>query len=508
MEYPNNQNAESSKISESTETRFGHGHGHGHGHARNLKGYDDRPVAQMLYPAVLFLIIGLFIGVFISYNGFLKPDTFAGEYIHFGRVRPVHVTMVTLLWLLSADIGLIYYFVPRLCGTPLWSIKLATITNSIWWFALILGVFSLPLGTNFGWEYAELPMSLGKFVPIKLMLAIAWFLFACNIFMTVFNRQVKKMYVSLWYVMGTLVWTTFTFIVGNFAIEWVPQGISRVNTSWFYVHNLVGLVFTPMGLAAAYYFIPKISKTPIYSHKLSMVGFWSIAFVYAWVGAHHMLHGPESQWLQTTSIIFSIWLIVPVWTVVANLLNTTKKQWEAYNKSAALRFLTIGVVYYLIVSFQGSLQALRNVNEVISKTDWIIGHAHMALLGTFTFFAIGGIYYVIPRLADKPLWSEKLADWHFTLALWGTIIMFAALWIGGYKQGLMWAKWGSGTSYAQFHENLSRVSFLATVETMWPWWLARTLSGVLIFGGCVLFLLNITNTVLLPAEEKAIHEKA
>ena len=30
-----------------------------------------------------------------------------------------------------------------------------------------------------------------------------------------------------------------------------------------------------------------------YSHKLSMVGFWSLAFVYVWTGAHHMLHGPD-----------------------------------------------------------------------------------------------------------------------------------------------------------------------------------------------------------------------
>src|SRR5690606_3587248 len=78
--------------------------------------HDDKPVKQMLYPALLFLIVGLFIGVFISYNGFLVPDYFKGQYIHFGRVRPVHVTVVTLLWLLSANMGLMYYFVPRLCG--------------------------------------------------------------------------------------------------------------------------------------------------------------------------------------------------------------------------------------------------------------------------------------------------------------------------------------------------------------------------------------------------------
>ncbi len=460
--------------------------------------YNDRPVKQLLYPALLFLIVGLFVGVFISYNGFLAPDSFSGPYVHFGRVRPVHVTAVTLLWLLSANMALMYYFVPRLCGTPLYSVNLATVTNSIWWFGLIIGTFSFPFGTNFGWEYAELPMMIGKWIPVKLLVAVAWVLFASNLFMTIVNRRHKKMYVSLWYVMGTLIWTSFTFVVGNFAIEWVPKGISRVNTSFFYVHNLVGLIFTPMGLAIAYYFIPKISKTPIYSHRLSMVGFWSIAFVYAWIGAHHMLHGPESQWLQTTSIVFSMWLIIPVWTVVTNLLGTVKSQWQMYSASAPLRFLTMGVVFYLIVCLQGSLQSLRNVNEVVSKTDWIIGHAHMSLLGTFTFFVIGGAYYVVPKITGKPLWSDKLADLHFTLVLLGSVIMFLALWIGGFHQGLMWANWGTGTTFAQFHENLAQVPFLATIEAMWWWWFARTIGGILILCGCLIFVFNMMNTIILP----------
>jgi len=464
--------------------------------------HNDKPVKQMLYPAVLFLIIGLFIGVFISYNGFLVPDYFKGQYIHFGRVRPVHVTVVTLLWLLSANMGLMYYFVPRLCGTPLWSVKLATITNYTWWISLILGAFSFPMGTNFGWEYAELPMTIAwGLIPIKLIVAIAWILYATNLFMTIVNRRYKKMYVSLWYVMGTLIWTSFTFVVGNFAIEWVPMGISRVNTSFFYVHNLVGLIFTPMGLAIAYYFIPKISNTPIYSHRLSMVGFWSIAFVYAWIGAHHMLHGPESQWLQTTSIVFSMWLIIPVWTVVVNLLGTVKSQWQMYSKSAPLRFLTIGVVFYLIVCLQGSLQSLRNVNEVVSKTDWIIGHAHMSLLGTFTFFAIGGVYYAVPKITGKPLWSKRLADWHFAITLFGSVLMFVSLWVGGFKQGLQWANWGTGDTYAQFHENISRMPFLTTLELMWWWWFARMISGIIILVGCTIFVLNMMNTIILKYEE-------
>ena len=55
-----------------------------------------------------------------------------------------------------------------------------------------------------------------------------------------------------------------------------------------------------------------------------------------------------------------------------------------------------GVVFYLLTCFQGPMHSLRTVNAIVSKTDWIPGHAHMAVLGAFSFFAIAGTYYTVP----------------------------------------------------------------------------------------------------------------
>jgi cytochrome c oxidase cbb3-type subunit 1 len=463
--------------------------------------YDDRPAKLFLYPSLLFLVIGMAVGVFIAFNGFVFPDYFSGEYIHFGRVRPVHVATVTLLWLLSVDVGLMMYFIPRLCGISMWSAKLALWGGVFWWVTLISGVFSFPWGTNFGWEYAELPTWLG-WVPIKFFFIVGWLLIVFNFFMTIAKRKFENMYVSLWYSMGTLIWTTFTVFVGTYLVMWVPQGISRVNVNWFYVHNLVGLIYTPMGLAAAYYFLPKLANTPIYSHRLSMIGFWSVAFIYAWIGTHHMMHGPISQWLQTVSIVFSIWLFIPVWTVVYNLFATLQKDWNKYLQSAPLRFLMMGNLFYLITCIQGPLMSLRNVNEITSKTDWVIGHSHISLYGTFTFFAIAGLYYAIPSMVKKPLWSNTLANWHFALNLWGSVLFLLSLWIGGYLQGLMWANWAQGSSYAEFHDNMTRLPFLQTVADTRDWWILRGVGGIIILFGNILFVVNMFNTIVLkPASQ-------
>ena len=204
------------------------------------------------------------------------------------------------------------------------------------------------------------------------------------------------------------------------------------------MHNAVGLIFTPAGLAIAYYFIPRASNTPLYSHKLSMIGFWSLAFVYVWTGAHHMLHGPISQWLQTIAIVFSVMLLIPVWAVVYNFIATMKGEWHQLNDNVSLKFLMSGTIFYLLTCFQGPMHSLRSVNAIVSKTDWIPGHAHMAVLGTFSFFAMAGVYYVIPRIFSTTLHSEALANWSFWLFLIGGLGMFTALWLGGFWQGWQW----------------------------------------------------------------------
>lgn len=461
----------------------------------NIVHYDDRPVKWMIYPSLFFILVGMTIGVFIAFNGFIFPDYFSGEYIHFGKLRPMHVSTVTILWLLSADIGLIFFMVQRLCGIALWNSHLALFSVLIWWFSVIIGTFSFPWGTNFGWEYAEMPMWV-SWLPIKALMTFAWILMVINIFMTIAHRRHERMYVSLWYIMGTCVWTTLTMWVGGFGINMIPGGISRVNASFFFVHNLVGLIFTPMGLAAAYYFLPKLANVPIYSHRLSMIGFWTVSFVYGWIGAHHILHGPMSQWLQTVAIIFSIWLFIPVWTVVFNIAYTLKPHWKRYIQSAPIRFIMMGNIFYLITCIQGPLMALRNVAEITSKTDWIVGHSHISLFATFSFFASAGIYYVVPVITKNQLWSQGLAKWHFRLTLIGTVPFIMSLWIGGFFQGWLWSAWAEGPTYAQLHASLTRLPFLDTIAAMRPWWILRGLGGIMILTANILFVVNMFNTMM------------
>jgi len=428
----------------------------------------------MLSSITYFFIVGI-IALTIAAK-FVWPQLLGTvQYLTYGRLRPLHVNGMLFGWLLPADMGLTFYVVPRLCGVKLWSEKLG-VANAILWNIIVLGaVVMLPLGMNKGWEYAELPL------PLVGLVVVGWVMFGWNIFATIATRRYDQMYVSLWYIMGTLLWTPFVYVTGNIAV-YFTTGTNQANLNWMYVHNAVGLIFTPVGLAMAYYFIPKSSNTPLYSHKLSMIGFWSLAFVYVWTGAHHMLHGPISQWLQTIAIVFSVMLLIPVWTVVYNFFATMQGQWYQLRDNVALKFLMSGVVFYLLTCFQGPMHSLRSVNAIVSKTDWIPGHAHMALLGCFSFFAIAGCYYVIPRVFRTRLHSDALANWSFWFFMIGGLGFFVTLWLGGFWQGWQW--------------NNPSIPFIDTVVALKPVWTVRFFSGTLMFAGITTFLYNILATVV------------
>lgn len=426
-----------------------------------------------LLSSALFFIITTLVGLLVAIK-FVMPE-FMGNIsiLTMGRLRPLHTNGVLFGWLLAADMGLVFHLVPRLCANRLWSEKLGVFTALLFDLIVLCAVFALPAGQNQGLEYAELPFYLDVAVTI------AWVAFGVNVFGTVATRKHEKIYVSVWYIMGAVIWTAFVWITGNFAV--MPfAGTNQANLNWFYVHNAVGLIFTPLGIGIAYYFIPKAVRAPLYSHRLSMIGFWSIAFIYVWTGAHHMIHGPISQWLQTISILFSAMLIIPVWTVVLNFFATVGKRWDRVRQDPVLKFLMAGTTFYVLTCFQGPMHSLRTVSAIVSKTDWVVGHAHMAVLGAFSSFAIAGAMYAIPLLAGRPLHSVKLGNLAFWLIFTGGLVFFAGLWVGGFMQGLQW--------------NNPAIPFIDTVKFMRPFWVVRLASGTVIYVGIFLVFYNLVRT--------------
>jgi len=71
-----------------------------------------------------------------------------------------------------------------------------------------------------------------------------------------------------------------------------------------------------------YYFVPILLKKPIWSHGLSLVGFWGLAFFYPLNGIHHFLLSPIPDFLEYGAIVSTIAVEFVVTTVIINFFGT------------------------------------------------------------------------------------------------------------------------------------------------------------------------------------------
>jgi cytochrome c oxidase cbb3-type subunit I len=245
---------------------------------------DWRVVRTWLYWGMFWLIVTPSVGVTLS-GIFNYPDYLGSTLgLTFGRLRPVHVNGVIFGAFSTLFIGECYYLVPRLCGVRVvwgeWGVPLAW----VWNLALMAGLISLPLGWNHGLEAGELPLFAE--IPLFIVTATA----TAQFIVTISRRLEPPLYVALWYLIAAFVWTSMNLVLGSFILPYTISGINSAAFHGLYIHYIVGLWITPAGYVLIYYYLPLSVRNPLYAHKLSLVGFWSLALFYPFVGIHHYPH--------------------------------------------------------------------------------------------------------------------------------------------------------------------------------------------------------------------------
>src|SRR5258708_1901653 len=386
------------------------------------------PVLLCLSFAVLWLMLGSFAG-FTSSLKLHLPDWLDGQaWLTFGRIRPAHLNVVIYGWSSLGGVGVALWLIPRLLKTELIGGRYAIAGAVLWNVGVAGGIAAILSGHSSGLEWLEFPF------PAACLLTVGGALMGVPLILTMKHRRVKHLYVSVWYLGAALLWFPLLYAVAN--APGVHFGVEQATMNWWYGHNVLGLWFTPLGLAAAYYFIPKVLGKPIYSYNLSLLGFWSLAFFYSQVGGHHLIGGPVPSWLITVSIVQSVMMVLPVFAVAVNQHMTVLGNFRALIHSPTLRFIVLGAMMYTAASVQGSIEALRSVNTITHFTHFTVAHAHLGLYGFFSMVMFGSIYFIMPRVMNWEWPYPRLIALHFWLVLVGFAIYFIALSIGGWLQGL------------------------------------------------------------------------
>ena len=255
---------------------------------------DDTLVRWYFLIALVFLGISMLGGLLmaaqlIHWNPLTKVEVLSA-----GRWRMVHTNAVAYGFIANAFLGMLHWVVPRLTLQKVASKWLSYFIFFAWQVivlstavGLIFGPMvqaqpwvtemakSLHISMNLGaqgLEWGETPFWIDPVALLGLALV------AYN-FLVPIGRAKGPMYVTLWYFMAAFVWTFLTYAMGNFLPEYALTGTSAGAVGGLFIHDLVGLFVTPLGWGMMYYIVPIILQASDLEPRLSLVGFWGLAFL-------------------------------------------------------------------------------------------------------------------------------------------------------------------------------------------------------------------------------------
>ncbi len=450
--------------------------------------YDNKIVKAFLVVTVIFGLVGMLAGLTLAIQLFWPGANFETPHVTFGRLRPLHTNAIIFAFVGNAMFAGIYYSMPRLLKTAMFSKALSWIHFWGWQLIILAAAITLPLGMTTSKEYAELEW------PIDIAITLIWVVFAINMFGTIIKRRERHMYVAVWFYIATVVTVALLHIVNSLElpVSWTKSyslyaGVQDALVQWWYGHNAVAFFLTTPYLGLMYYFLPKAANRPVYSYKLSIIHFWSLIFIYIWAGPHHLLYSSLPDWAQSLGTVFSIMLIAPSWGGMLNGLLTLRGAWDKVREDPVLKFFVVAVTAYGMATFEGPMLSLKNVNAISHFTDWTIAHVHVGALGWNGFMIFGILYYLIPRMYKTQLYSKTLTNTHFWLGTLGIIFYALPMYWAGFTQSLMWKEFTQDGF-------LAYPNFLETVTQIVPLYMMRALGGTIYLIGALVMIYNLIKT--------------
>ncbi len=450
--------------------------------------YDNKLVRNFALATVIWGGVGMLVGVLAAFQLVFPGLNLDLPYTTFGRIRPLHTNAVIFAFVGNGFFTGMYYATPRVLKTPMYSKLLGQIHFWGWQAIIVMAAITLPLGLTSGKEYAELEW------PIDIAIAVIWVLALVNLIMTTIHRRTEHIYAAVWFFIASFVTVALLHVVNSIELPIsltksysVYAGVQDALVQWWYGHNAVAFFLTTPYLGLMYYFLPKAANRPIYSYRLSIVHFWSLIFLYIWAGPHHLLYTALPDWAQSLGTVFSVMLIAPSWGGMINGLMTLRGAWDKVRDDVVLKFMVVAVTAYGMATFEGPMLSLKNVSAIAHYTDWIVAHVHVGALGWNGFLTFGMLYWLFPRLYNRPLYSQKLANFHFWI---GTIgILFYAI-------PMYWAGWVQSAMWREFTADgfLKYPNFLETVTQLIPYYALRGIGGTLYLIGWAVMIYNLIKT--------------
>ena len=236
---------------------------------------------------------------------------------------------------------------------------------------------------------------------------------------------------------ATLVWGITGMTVGLLAaiqLFWPFMNFETQYTTFGRIRPIHtnGVIFAFVGNAifmSVYYSMQRLLKTRMFSDLLSKIHFWGwqtiivASIITLGLGFTSSHEYAEMEWPIDIAVVI-IWVVFGI-----NMFGTIIKRRERHMYVAIwfyiATFVTIAVLY-IVNSFQLPVSGWKSYYIYAGVQDalvqWWYGHNAVAFFLTTPF--LGMMYYFLPKMANRPIYSYKLSILHF----WSLIFIY--IWAG------------------------------------------------------------------------------
>ncbi len=440
------------------------------------------PVLFFFFNAALWLVFSATAGMLVS----LKlhwPAFFDGvSFLSYQRLWPAQTNAFIYGWATQAAFGVTLWMMARLCRVKLESSRGILLAGIGWNIAVTAGFIGILFAPQNSIQWMEFPTG------VWVTLLVCYVLIAVPVIHMFRARRPGHVFISQWYLIAATLWFPWVYLTANLFVHVLPgAGVAKLAVNAWFMGNIVWLWFVPVGLAAAYYLIPKVLGKPIFSYNLALAGFWGLAVLGGWTGMQALMGGPLPAWMSAAGIAASVFLLVPVLAVAVNHHMTTKGNHHVIQHSPTLRFTAFGAVSFTIMGVMAAIYSLYGVAQYTQFTYAVSGFHLMVLYAFFSMIMFGAVYYIVPRLAGCEWPSGRAINTHFWFSAYGIITMIVVLSLAGITQGTQLEKVDMGFEF---------VTMRGT-----PFLVGRTLAWAFVAFSNFIFLYQLTLMILRRGRE-------
>ncbi|PAW87842.1 MAG: hypothetical protein B9S33_05620 [Pedosphaera sp. Tous-C6FEB] len=384
------------------------------------------PVLFLAFSGAAWLVAGAVIALLASVQLYHPTFMEGCAWVTYGRLRPAAVNALAYGFALQTAFALALWLIARLGRVELVAPLGLTIAAKFWNIAVTVGVLGILAGDATGSDLLDFPAYAALPLFASYAFIAAWAL------VTLHRRTERTLYVSLWFVLASLLWFPWILTTAqSLLLCWQVPGVVQAIVAGWFGNNLLQIVLTGSALAVMFYFVPKVVSRPLANPGLASAGFWLLLLIGGWCGLAQLAAVPA--WIPAVSGAANALVIVPVLALLVSLWQTADgKIAEAWKANATFRFVLIAALLLIGVTLRSAVLGGHSTQF----TFFAAARTDLVLLGVFGLAALGALHHIVPRLTtgEDALPSEGLADLAFWAAVLGVFFVGIGFSVAGLTQ--------------------------------------------------------------------------